>query len=108
LISLQQGCLANAWALTTEVGRHFLSRAFEGAHDLILLHSLVTGLRGGNGAACAAVPAAGYRMDRSTQRIRDVRTSDCRLLANPLSMTAVIEQKEMAEAGQLNSRTRPV
>jgi hypothetical protein len=65
LISLQQSCLANAWDLTTEVGRDFLSRALEGAHYPILLHSLVTGLRGGNSAACAAVPAAGYRMDRS-------------------------------------------
>jgi hypothetical protein len=33
--------------------------------DPILRYSLVPGLRGGNGTACAAVHAAGYRMDGS-------------------------------------------
>ncbi|MGF6413377.1 hypothetical protein OKW37_005112 [Paraburkholderia sp. MM5482-R2] len=56
---------------TTEIGRHFLSRAVEDAHDPILRYSHVTGLRGGNGAAAyAAAPAAGHQTGRSSHRIR--------------------------------------
>jgi hypothetical protein len=43
LVSLQQGPLANAQVLTTGVGRHVLSRAFDDAHGPILRYSLDTG-----------------------------------------------------------------
>lgn len=90
-MSLQQSCLANACVLTTEVGRHFLTRAFEGARDPILRHSLAPGLRGGNRTAWAAVPVANIGRIDPRQGLERARTSDYRLLANPVSMTAFIE-----------------
>jgi len=58
LVSLQQHSLANGSVLTTEADRYFVLRTFEGAHDRILRYSTVTGLRGTNGAACAAIASA--------------------------------------------------
>jgi hypothetical protein len=82
-VSLQQSCLANAYVLPTEIGRHYLPRAFEGARDPILRHSLVPGLRGGNGTAWAAVPAANIGWIDSRQGLERVRTT-CSIRAGRL------------------------